>query len=506
VRVGSGLGALLQVGAGLALTAALLAALEFTAGLLVGPSHPQEILGDAVSRTVTWLEVNPAPLVRDVDLLWRNQPGARKTQPVNPRAFGRDDTWTIENNSEGFRGPERVAAGAGPKVFRILCVGDSVTFGFSVDQPDSYPRQLLELLEKRYPAGRFEVVNTGVPGWSWLQGLSFLESKGLAMQPDLIVIGHGTNDQLFLSKVTDEERFRKLASPLRRRLESLALFAAETNTYRAITRMLPARPQDATSPGCREQIRTSGACHRVSIDQIAATVHEVAQLSAGAGIDLLVANTDFAQTAAVQGTRRGAENDHVAFLDLVEELNRRRRADEDQRAERLGLAKASEPAPAATPSAAAAKRVLLRVRAPDQTRAYRVEGQALYNATFTFTEPAYDDATHGDERAGDGVFSATVEVPEQIGSIEYKFFQGDVAEFTPLPPVASTLGDRLLRTAASAVGPVDVFGQSLFMVERAHPNRDGHQMNAKLIADKLEELPRFRDYVRAIDSHSAPGS
>lgn len=505
-RIGSGLGALLQVGAGLVLTVLLLAALEFAAGFLVEAPHPQEILGDAVSRTVTWLEVNPAPLVRDADLLWRNEPGARKTQPVNPRAFGRDDTWTIENNSEGFRGPERVAAAPGEKVFRILCVGDSVTFGFSVEQPDSYPQQLLELLEERYPAGHFEVINTGVPGWSWLQGLEFLELRGLAMRPDVVVIGHGTNDQLFVSKVTDEERFRKLSGPLRRSFETLALFAAETNTYRALARLLPARPLDDTSPGCREQIRVSGTCHRVSIDQIAATVHKIAGLAAGAGVGLLVANTDFVQTRAVQGTRRGADGDQVAFVDLVEELNERRHAEEDLRSERLGLATASEPAaPAPAQAATIPKHVVLRVLAVDRARAHRVEGHALYNPTFAFAEPAYDDATHGDERAGDGVFTATVEVPAHIAAIEYKFYQDDAAEFTPLPPVASTLGDRLLHTPASRVGPVDVFGQSLFMVERAHPNRDGHQVIAQLIADELEELPGFRDYVRGTDNHSVPG-
>ena len=503
VRIGSGLGALLQVGAGLAVTALLLAMLEFGAGFFVEAPHPQEILGDTVSRTVTWLELNPAPLVRDVDLLWRNQPGARKTQPVNPRPFGREDTWTIENNSEGFRGPERVATGSGRKVFRILCVGDSVTFGFSVDQPDTYPQRLLELLERRYPTGHFEVVNTGVPGWSWLQGLEFLESRGLAMQPDLIVIGHGTNDQLFPAKVTDEERFRKLAGPVRRSFEALALYAAETNTYRAIARLLPPRPLDDTSPGCREQIRLFGGCHRVSVDQIAATVHEVARLAAGAGMDLLVVNTDFVQTAAVQGTRRGAERDQVSFLDLVEELDRRSRADEDLRSERLGLAKAPEPAAETDQAATGPKRVVLRVLAPDATRTYRVVGLAYFQPGYAFAEPAYDDATHGDERAGDGVFSATLEVPAEIQAIEYQFHQGDIAEFTSLPPLASTLGDRVLRTPASRVGPVDLFGQSLFMVERAHPNRDGHQLIAQLIADKLEDLPAFRNYVRGTNADAA---
>jgi len=79
-------------------------------------------------------------------------------------------------HSLGLRGPELEASDA--KVFRILCVGDSITFGFSVDQPDTYPRQLLTALAKHYPQRRFEIINAGVPGWSWLQGLRYLDLRG----------------------------------------------------------------------------------------------------------------------------------------------------------------------------------------------------------------------------------------------------------------------------------------------------------------------------------------
>jgi len=54
----------------------------------------------------------------------------------------------------------------------------------------------------------------------------------------------------------------------------------------------------------------------------------------------------------------------------------------------------------------------------------------------------------------------------------------------------------MLRSPGNLVAPIDVFGQSLFMVERAHPDRAGHRLMAELIADKLEEMPAFRDHVR----------
>jgi len=487
---------LLTAGASVVLALGLLALVELVAGFFVEPVRPRQDLGDAVSVTLSQLEVNPVPLARDVDLLWRNEPGARKTQPVIPQAFGRSDQWTLENNSEGFRGPEREAAAPGGKALRILCVGDSITYGYNVDQPDPFPQRLSELLAGRYPDRRFEVVNAGVPGWSWLQGLRFLEVRGLALQPDLVVIGHGTNDQLPPARVTDEERFLRLSGPLDRARHHLAALAAETNTYRAFSRLRSGPAQDGYSRGCREQILRWGFCHRVSLDQIATTVHEVSTLAAAHGAGLLVVNTDFVQTAAVEATKRGVEQDALAFVDAVAEINRRRKDDEEERAARLGLAASSVRPSTEGEAASGMKRMLLRVLVPDPTKTYRVAGTALYRPEFSFDAPVRDDGAMGDERAGDRVFSATIDVPGEFPAIEYQFHQGDKAEFAAPPPYGSVLGNRMLRSPGNLVAPIDVFGQSLFMVERAHPDRAGHRLMAELIADKLEEMPAFRDHVR----------
>lgn len=487
-------GTLLLFGLSAGFTLFLLILVDIVAGLFVGPETPREIAGDSVSRTVTYIEVNPAPLERDVDLLWRNVPNARKTQPVNPRAFGTNEQWTIENDSLSFRGPELIRPEAAERIFRILCVGDSITFGFSVDQPDTYPNQLSELLKKRFPDRRFEVINAGVPGWSWLQGLRFLDLHAAELAPDLIIIGHGTNDQLFPAKMTDEERFLRLGSFSTRMKQKLAVFAVETNIYRAISRMLPEKPADQPSPGCREQILKEGGCRRVAIGQIATAVEEVAKLAAGTKSDLLVLNTDFVQTAAVRGVRQTVESKAIPFIDLVAEANRRARADEEERASKLTLAPATSPSEAA-PKGSEPKRIVLRVLVPDPRESYWVDGLAYFHPEFAISQPLFDDGTHGDEKAGDGVFSTTVELPATYSALEYKFRNSKTAEFEPLPPRASTLGDRVLQATGSRIGPVDLFGRSLFMVERAHPNRDGHRLIAQLVADRIAEMPAFRRYV-----------
>src|SRR5581483_189566 len=140
--------------------------------------------GDQVAMVLGVLDtmpaLNPAPLVRDPLYLWRNEPLARKTQPVNPLPFGSHAAWTIANDSRGYRDPDRPLPAEHDGVFRIVCLGDSITFGFNVDQDETFPRRLERLLNQRHPGHPVEVVNTAVPGWSWLQGLRFYETEGAA--------------------------------------------------------------------------------------------------------------------------------------------------------------------------------------------------------------------------------------------------------------------------------------------------------------------------------------
>lgn len=493
--VGQGLGVLL-------VTAVLLALLELGASFVVGPvttpALAPEIPGDAVSRTVTYIEVNPAPLVRDAELLWRNEPLAKKTQPINPAPFGHDDTWTIENDSHGFRGPE-VGTVDAAATYRILCVGDSITFGFNVDQDDTYPHQLQALLASRHPGRQIEVVNGGVPGWSWLQGLRFLETRGLALAPDAVLIGHGTNDQLLPARVTDEERFHRLGGPISRAVRSVGVGLILTNLYRAVERVFPPPPfaPDRDSPACQRQIQRVGRCSRVSVDEIASAVHEVHRLTAAAGSDLVVMNLDFTETLAVTGIRNGVNRDRLTFIDAVDALRTRRRARETERSTRLGLAAAVLPEAPPSTDGARAKQVVLRVLTPDRTASYGVKATGYYQPGFEGAAPVVDDGTNGDERAGDGVYSTTLTVPANITAIVYRFHRGPDDEFRTLPPLSSTMADRLLRVPADAIGPVDVFADAIFMAERAHPNAEGQRIVAELAAERVEALPSFQRFVGA---------
>ena len=99
----------------------------------------------------------------------------------------------IRTNSLGLRSPE-VTLAKPPDTFRILVLGDSVTFGWSLRGEDTYASQLASLLATLRPNQRVEVINAGVSGYGTWQELRWLQETGLALEPDVIIVQAHLND------------------------------------------------------------------------------------------------------------------------------------------------------------------------------------------------------------------------------------------------------------------------------------------------------------------------
>lgn len=136
------------------------------------------------------IHVGPAHIIRDPDRGWRHRPNAR----VGPHRI----------NALGYAGDDfPVAKPAGEA--RILCMGDSCTFGQSVAPSETYPAKLKLLLEARLPRQRVRVINAGVNGYSSCQGLQWLDSEALRLAPDVVAIFYGWNDH-WLSRIAGPDK------------------------------------------------------------------------------------------------------------------------------------------------------------------------------------------------------------------------------------------------------------------------------------------------------------
>lgn len=106
------------------------------------------------------------------------------------RAAGRQP-FKIRINSHSLRGADfPLAKSTGEK--RVLVVGDSLTFGAGIDEEEAFPARLEAALAERAASPtnreRVHVINAGVNGASSWTYLRYVEARGLAFEPDALVV------------------------------------------------------------------------------------------------------------------------------------------------------------------------------------------------------------------------------------------------------------------------------------------------------------------------------
>lgn len=131
--------------------------------------------------------------LQDKILLWKHKPSIIANNG-------------IKVNSDGFRGDDIIK----PKpnnVFRIVCLGDSCTYGLMIkDDREVYPKILEKIInDENVTNKRVEVINGGVSGYSSYQGLQLLKNQVIGLQSNVIAIYYGLNDCIWANKFSDKE-------------------------------------------------------------------------------------------------------------------------------------------------------------------------------------------------------------------------------------------------------------------------------------------------------------
>lgn len=101
-------------------------------------------------------------------------------------------SFPVVTNSYGLRDRE-FSLIPDPGVVRVLCLGDSLTFGDGVAVEDTYPKQLESRLGQK-SAIRYEVINAGVPSYDTWQEVAYFEEWGIRLKPNIVVVGFYAND------------------------------------------------------------------------------------------------------------------------------------------------------------------------------------------------------------------------------------------------------------------------------------------------------------------------
>jgi hypothetical protein len=140
-------------------------------------------------------------------------------------------------NRRGYRDlPRTLAKPRG--VRRVVCLGDSFTWGVGVLFDDAWPQRLERALS-RERGERWEAINLAEPGLNAVQEVQKLNGEGFAYDPDVVVIGYVLNDaedenaaEARRAEDWVEER-RRGPSPLESFLDRSALFRLVRTRMRA---------------------------------------------------------------------------------------------------------------------------------------------------------------------------------------------------------------------------------------------------------------------------------
>lgn len=199
------------------------------------------------------------------------QPGQELIDRIRP-----DLPYHIRINSEGFRG-EEVDLSIRPAGRRILCVGDSYTFGHHVDDAEAFPARLERILDGE---GRDDqVINAGANGFTIVDELEYLRLKGMNLRPDLVILSFSQNDIMDLTRPRPmidvmrehaELKGRFLLGPALKFLQHTALF----NGMQRLAASLRVRQRRGAPAGAGADLDALWSRYRRHLAQVAQLVGE----------------------------------------------------------------------------------------------------------------------------------------------------------------------------------------------------------------------------------------
>ncbi len=444
----------------------------------------------------------------------------RQFLPASPDSLSGNPVWEISLNSEGFRDGE--FSNLKPaNVFRIICLGDSWTFGANVGQQDAYPQRLQALLRSEFPNTNFEVFNLGVLGYSSYQGLELLKSRALGLAPDVVVIGFAMNDASVAGyRDKDMPKYNKDRNTLAKRIGRIVekiesykllryLALALKDKPLSIGQHLKAAADSAREEGfdyfSRDDLRkmedynTLEPWTRVSLKDYEKNILDMIDVARShrAGVILLY-NELWGNIPYRIVLERISRKVQVPLVDSAALIAEARRKIEEALEGKLDL----RPPRARRALAKGEIEVIFRVHLgsrPVPKGVFIVGAHPKLGDLVPNKAAMYDDGTHGDQRAGDNVWSytATLSPGERIFYVYTNSGKEGQWEGLDVPWIRSFTVEAK-NSEEKVHRPIESFGKIYMLADGWHTNAAGYELIAKALLEKLKEDARVKRYLRQI--------
>jgi lysophospholipase L1-like esterase len=437
--------------------------------------------------------------------------------PTLPEWARQRPVWHLRTNGLGLRGDE-IQADKPAGTFRVVVLGDSWTVGINVEREDSYVAQLADLLAQMAAPRRTEVLNFGVIGGRAETGRRLL-GRVLALHPDLVVVAYAQNDEESVrdaraqparspATATDSAPARPAPFRWQALLSRFELYdlvqwwqtphedRIEATLRHELTRQR-LMPKNAPGRSCPNP-RVAATPYFAAVDEIVRTLGD-----AGIATILLYNNVpDFLSHCTLGALTQIAAQRGVALVDSSATLEALEQREDAELETRHGLEPSDVPTRTKHSTVDAVFRVDMSSE-PSGRRAYVMGNDPVLGGFVPNTMPLYDDGTHGDQRAGDGVWSRTFSF-DGSRLLTYAFSDGSER--------GAWQGLENYRLRAIALRPADLgrvvylpiaqFGRQPLRSDSSHPDAEGHRAIAQTLADAVRTSKPFVAFTARADAPS----
>lgn len=239
----------------------------------------------------------PDVFKKDRVLFWRLRPDRTVTSN-----FFEGKTYHI--NSMGLRGDEISVTKNRP---RVLALGNSCTFGWGIPSGQTYCDRLQDMLGDSY-----EVINTGIPGYTSYQGLKFFERDLLKLKPDVLLVLFAWNDHWgAASRIADKDQeFPPQA------IIGLQNLLSRFDSYRLLKKFwLSTIEKDPDSLFDR-----SSPVYRVGPEDFRANLIAICDTAVSHGIRPVLMTSPIPKLSVLPATLDGMYRYHERYNDIVREV------------------------------------------------------------------------------------------------------------------------------------------------------------------------------------------
>ena len=423
--------------------------------------------------------------------------------PSIPDSLRTGPVWGISLNSDGFRDDD-FPREKSPSVFRIICLGDSWTFGQNAIEDQTYPRRLKALLKQEFPAGDFEVLNIAVQGYASYHGARLLE-KFITLHPDIVVIAFAMNDFGMTGARKQWRRPANLAQKLSALLEDLELYKL-LRYWWLRANWKPKSVGDYIRDMPKEISWKEQEAQR-SLNDYLENYREMIDLATSQHARvILLYNELWADDPYLKALEGISKTNGVPLVDSSALIAAAQRGIANELEEKLKL----RPEAPRRGSVSDEVEVVFRVYAGDVSMSkamYIVGADPKLGGLVPNKITMYDDGTHGDQRAGDKVWSYSATFPRGT-KLFYVYTNGEKeGNWEGLDVQAIRTFDVVDQNDETKIyTPIESFGRIYMLGDRVHTNSDGYELIAKAVFDVLKKTDKMNGYLSARRRPASPAT